>query len=49
LSTRWTGDDARIRRRSGKMSPPLPADAPADGAPVDCAAFPALWQAGGDR
>ena len=46
LSTRWTGDDARVCRRSGKMSPPLPqTGAPADGAPLDCEAFPVVWRA----
>lgn len=43
LSTRWLGDDARIRRRSGKMSPPLPDDAPADGEPFACEHFPLVW------
>jgi len=46
LSTRWTGDDARFRRRSGKMSPPPPeTGAPEDGAVLDCEAFPVVWQA----
>jgi ectoine hydroxylase-related dioxygenase (phytanoyl-CoA dioxygenase family) len=46
LSTRWTGDDARFRRRSGKMSPPPPlTGAPADGAILDCDAFPVVWRA----
>jgi ectoine hydroxylase-related dioxygenase (phytanoyl-CoA dioxygenase family) len=46
LSTRWTGDDARFQRRSGKMSPPPPAvGAPEDGGPLDCAAFPVVWRA----
>lgn len=46
LSTRWTGDDARFQRRSGKMSPPPPkTDAPADGAVLDCPTFPVVWRA----
>lgn len=46
LSTRWTGDDARFRRRSGKMSPPPPpTGAPEDGAIMDCEAFPVVWRA----
>lgn len=46
LSTRWTGDDAVFRRRSGKMSPPVPKeDAPADGGPIDCPSFPVVWRA----
>ena len=46
LTTRWTGDDARISVRAGKMSPPLPqADAPAHGAMLDCVAFPVVWRA----
>ena len=47
LSTRWAGDDARFRRRSGEMSPPPPTTgAPEDGAPLDCPAFPVVWRAG---
>jgi ectoine hydroxylase-related dioxygenase (phytanoyl-CoA dioxygenase family) len=43
LSARWTGDDARFMRRLGPMSPPPPeVDAPMDGAPVDCPAFPVV-------
>ncbi|MGH2342402.1 phytanoyl-CoA dioxygenase family protein [Segnochrobactraceae bacterium EtOH-i3] len=43
LSARWTGKDARFMRRNGPMSPPPPATgAPADGAPVDCPAFPVI-------
>ena len=46
LSTRWAGDDIRFQRRSGAMSPPPPAEgAPADGAPIDCDAFPVVWRA----
>ncbi len=46
LSTRWTGDDAVFRRRSGKMSPPVPVDgAPDDGAAIDCRNFPVVWRA----
>jgi ectoine hydroxylase-related dioxygenase (phytanoyl-CoA dioxygenase family) len=46
LSTRWTGDDARFHRRSGKMSPPPPeTGAPEDGAVLDCEAFPVVWRA----
>ena len=46
LSTRWTGDDARFRRRSGKMSPPPPErGVPEDGAVLDCEAFPVVWRA----
>ncbi|TKI08547.1 phytanoyl-CoA dioxygenase family protein [Martelella alba] len=45
LSTRWTGDDAVFRRRSGKMSPPEPAhNAPEDGGVLDCPAFPVVWR-----
>lgn len=45
LSTRWCGDDAVIRHRSGKMSPPLPVEnPPADGAPLDDT-FPVVWRA----
>ena len=45
LSTRWAGDDARFRRRSGEMSPPPPEiDAPVDGAVLDCPAFPVVWR-----
>ncbi len=50
LSTRWTGDDARFQRRSGKMSPPVPkSGAPADGAVLDCPTFPVVWRADTDR
>lgn len=46
LSTRWAGDDVTFQRRSGKMSPPVPAhNAPADGGPVDCDNFPVVWRA----
>ncbi len=44
LSTRWLGDDARVQRRSGKMSPPLPDDAPADGEPFESSHFPLVWK-----
>ncbi|WP_413725552.1 phytanoyl-CoA dioxygenase family protein [Sodalis sp. RH16] len=48
LSTRWTGDDAVFRRRSGKMSPPEPShDGPKNGGVLDCPAFPVVWRAGG--
>ena len=47
LSTRWTGDDARFQRRTGKMSPPPPArGAPRDGDPIDCDTFPVVWRRG---
>ena len=42
VTTRWTGDDARFRRRSGEMSPPPPATGPADGGILDCRAFPVV-------
>ncbi|XBS70417.1 phytanoyl-CoA dioxygenase family protein [Acerihabitans sp. KWT182] len=46
LSTRWTGDDAVFRRRSGKMSPPEPAgDGPQNGGALDSPAFPVVWRA----
>ncbi|WP_413729867.1 phytanoyl-CoA dioxygenase family protein [Sodalis sp. RH22] len=46
LSTRWTGDDAVFRYRSGKMSPPAPLqDAPQDGGALDCPSFPVVWRA----
>lgn len=45
LSLRWTGDEARFVRRSGRMSPPPPADdPPAEGGPLDCPAFPVVWR-----
>ncbi|WP_438391615.1 phytanoyl-CoA dioxygenase family protein [Caballeronia sp. DA-9] len=44
LTTRWTGDDARMNIRKGKLSPPLPeVGAPAHGAVLDCDAFPVVW------
>ncbi len=46
LSTRWTGDDAIFRRRSGKTSPPEPASGgPKNGCPLDSTAFPVVWRA----
>lgn len=46
LSTRWTGDDAIFRRRSGKMSPPEPASGgPENGGVLDSPAFPVVWRA----
>jgi ectoine hydroxylase-related dioxygenase (phytanoyl-CoA dioxygenase family) len=43
LSTRWTGDDARYRRRSGEVAIPTRDPGLAHGEPLDCERFPRVW------
>jgi ectoine hydroxylase-related dioxygenase (phytanoyl-CoA dioxygenase family) len=45
LSTRWTGDDARYRRRKGEVAIPTTDPGLPDGAPLDSARFPLVWSA----
>jgi len=44
LSTRWTGDDARYRMRDGETAIPTSDPGLEDGAPMDCALFPRVWE-----
>jgi ectoine hydroxylase-related dioxygenase (phytanoyl-CoA dioxygenase family) len=43
LATRWTGDDARYRRRSGEVAIPTRDPGLAHGDPLDCERFPRVW------
>lgn len=43
LATRWTGDDARYRKRSGEVAIPTRDPGLADGDPLDCDRFPRVW------
>jgi ectoine hydroxylase-related dioxygenase (phytanoyl-CoA dioxygenase family) len=43
LATRWTGDDARYRRRPGEVAIPTRDPGLPDGAPLDCDRFPLVW------
>jgi ectoine hydroxylase-related dioxygenase (phytanoyl-CoA dioxygenase family) len=43
---RWNGDDVRFRRgKHQKVNPTFPDCGLEEGAPMDCAAFPAVWRA----
>jgi ectoine hydroxylase-related dioxygenase (phytanoyl-CoA dioxygenase family) len=43
LATRWTGDDARYRRRAGEVAIPTKDPELADGARLDSERFPLVW------
>lgn len=43
LATRWTGDDARYRKRSGEVAIPTRDPGLAHGEPLDCERFPRVW------
>jgi ectoine hydroxylase-related dioxygenase (phytanoyl-CoA dioxygenase family) len=45
LATRWTGDDARYRRRTGEVAIPTKDPALANGALLDSERFPVVWTA----
>jgi ectoine hydroxylase-related dioxygenase (phytanoyl-CoA dioxygenase family) len=45
LATRWTGDDARYRRRRGEVAIPTQDPGLADGARLDSERFPLVWTA----
>ncbi len=45
LATRWTGDDARFRRRAGEVAIPTEDPGLEHGAPLTCERFPLVWQA----
>jgi ectoine hydroxylase-related dioxygenase (phytanoyl-CoA dioxygenase family) len=46
LATRWTGDDARYRRRQGEVAIPTKDPGLPDGACLDSERFPLVWSAG---
>lgn len=45
LSTRWAGDDARYRRRTGEIAIPTQDPGLVHGARLDCERFPLVWTA----